>query len=128
MNASTIASTIEAKSPQPHQVARIIPRISPMAQPLKQWTVAMKASLLRDCPFPCMCHSIHPGGIAPSIARCPLDEAAQRGGRGPCEGAATALLRLLVAVDLCGTQLEERDQLVGGRERVGERAASVERQ
>src|SRR3954466_1847198 len=39
-----MASAIEAKSPQPHQVARIMPSTSPIAQPVRQCSVAETAS------------------------------------------------------------------------------------
>src|SRR3954464_42643 len=34
---------------QPNAVPMTIPRISPMAQPVRQWTVALNASRLSDC-------------------------------------------------------------------------------
>src|SRR6266540_5147119 len=42
-------SAIDAALPQPHQVARIMPRTSPIAQPVRQWVVAVNAARFSDC-------------------------------------------------------------------------------
>jgi hypothetical protein len=44
MNARTTASRMLGRLDQPHQVARTRPRISPIAQPVRQWRVADSAS------------------------------------------------------------------------------------
>ena len=39
-----------ARLPQPSAVAMTMPRTSPMAQPVRQWTVALNASAFSDPP------------------------------------------------------------------------------
>ena len=47
-NASTIESAIVARSDQPSAVPMIMPSTSPIAQPVRQWTVALNASAFSD--------------------------------------------------------------------------------
>jgi hypothetical protein len=48
MKASTVASTTVVATPQPKSVARTIPSTSPIAQPKRQWRVALNARRLSD--------------------------------------------------------------------------------
>jgi hypothetical protein len=48
MKARTIARRIEGRSCQPRAVDRTRPRISPMPQPVRQWTVAWNAVRFRE--------------------------------------------------------------------------------
>ena len=47
-NASTTARTTVSGSPQPRAVPMIIPSTSPIAQPVRQWTVAESATAFTD--------------------------------------------------------------------------------
>src|SRR5205814_250338 len=64
-----MASTIDSRLPQPHQVARIMPRTSPIAQPVRQCTVALNAARL-SASDPCVCWScVELRCISPSFTR-----------------------------------------------------------
>src|SRR6185437_6645280 len=80
-NASTIDTKIDATFPQPNAVAMIIPSTSPMAQPVRQWSVAWTAVRVSDASCSwwwCSCVSAEWSIVTARYSRSGVSSAGER--------------------------------------------------